>query len=182
MSLCSVISRRNNTKIGTRFSALRKLAGLSLDALSSVSGISKATLSRIENGSKTFEYSHIEILSSVFGFDNDSIHSSEFNLPSETQVKNSIKKYIKKNKLQITFADLYRNKPGAAYYVDKMVESSFLNEKRTMKEITEYCYNEFGVNLVSSHITNILKRREEKGIIEIIKGNNINGFRYRKVK
>ena len=63
-----------------------------------------------------------------------------------------------------------------------MVETNFLNEKRTMKEITEYCYNEFGLNLVSSHITNILKRREEKGIIEIIKENNINGFRYRKVK
>ena len=121
-------------------------------------------------------------MASVFGFDDDSIHSSEFNLPSETQVKNSIKKYIKKNKLQITFADLYRNKPGAAYYVDKMIESNFLNEKRTMKEITEHCYSEFGANLVSSHITNILKRREEKGIIEIIKGNNINGFHYRKVK
>ena len=120
-----MISRRNNTKIGTRFSALRKLAGLSLDALSSVSGISKATLSRIENGSKTFEYSHIEILSSVFGFDDDSIHSSEFNLPSETQVKNSIKKYIKKNKLQITFANLYRNKPGQRIMLIKWLKPTF---------------------------------------------------------
>ena len=164
-----------------RFSELRRIARLSLDALSSISGISKATLSRIENGSKTFEYSHIEVLASIYGFTDSAIHSTEFNFPSEVQVKGNIKKFIKKNKLEIAFSDLYRNKPGTAFYIDKMIKSNFLNEKRTMKEITNYCYNEYGVDLVSSHITNILRRRKENGIIETIKDNNLSGFYYRKM-
>lgn len=182
MSLCNVSKGTNNTNIGSRFFQLRNKIGLSLDALSYLTGISKATLSRIENGSMTFEYLHIKTLVSVFGISEPNIHSSEFNVPSEDEIKNGIKKYLRKNKPEISYAELFRKKPGATFYVDKILEGDFLNKKRTMKEITDFCRTEFNVVLVGSHITNILKRRMLQGLVEITQDDYYKGFYYRKIK
>lgn len=182
MSLCKVKKGQNNTKVGTRLFELRKAAGLSLDALSTLSTISKATLSRIENGSTTFEYSHIETLASIFGVQENVFQNTEFTFPSSTQLKNNIKKYIRKNKLEISYTSLFRRKRGASFYVDEMLDGNFLDKKKVMKDITDFCFTEFNVRLDGSAISNVLKRRAEKGIVEIIDEYEYNGFSYKKIK
>lgn len=177
-----MVKGQNNTKVGVRLSELRKATGLSLDALSALSSISKATLSRIENGSTTFEYSHIGTIASVFGIQESGFQNIEYALPSNAQLKSNIKKYIKKNRLEISYTSLFRRKRGAAHYVDRMLDGSFLNNKKVMNEITDFCYTEFNVRLNGSAISNVLKRRANKGVVEIIDEDEYNGFSYRKIK
>ena len=102
-------------------------------------------------------------------------------IPTAAQAKNSIKKFIKNHELSISLSDIYRKSTRTSFYVSKMIESDFLKEKRTMKLIIEYCYKEYGVQLIGSDVTNILKRKKEKGIIAIIKQDDYNGFYYKKI-
>jgi len=171
----------NKNEIGVRLSRIRKEALLTLDALSSISQISKSTLSRIENGSTSFEYSHIKVLADVFGMTELDFQNPKSEIPNFTQSKSSILKFIKKKNLQISSSEIYRKKTRTSFFVDKMIESDFLKGKeKTMKEIVEYCNNEFGVSLVGSDISNILKRKKKAGLIVIVKKEDYNGFYYSK--
>jgi transcriptional regulator with XRE-family HTH domain len=169
-----VQEEHENNEIGVRLSTLRKIANLSQSGLALLSSVSSPTISRIERGSKTFEYLNLEKALAVFGYRVEGVSGEEFELPTEAQLKAAIKKYIRKNSLDIDYAMLFKRKRGAASYVNQIMETDFLDEPREMKEIIEFCKAEYFVDLKGDDIGNILKRREEKGLIKRrpIKGTN----------
>lgn len=170
-----------NINIGARLFALRKISGLSQSGLTLLSSVSEPTISRMENGVKSFEFQNLEKIAPVFGYQVGNLLSKEFEEPTEAQLRASIKKHIKAKSLDVDFKMLFKKKRGTASYVDQMMETDFLDDPREMKEILEYCKDEYSVALKGDDIGNILKRREEKGLIKRRPIKGTNRYYYQKV-
>lgn len=170
-----------NIDIGARLFALRKISGLSQSELTLLSSVSEPTISRMENGVKSFEFQNLEKIVQVFGYQIGNLFNSEFEEPTESQLRAAIKKHIKVNNLDIDFKMLFKKKLGTASYVDKIMETDFLDAPREMREIVEYCKDEYSVALKGDDVGNILKRREEKGLIKRRPIKGTNRYYYQKV-
>ncbi len=176
-----MLEEHENINIGSRLLALRETSNLSQRELTMLSSVSEPTISRMENGAKSFEFQNLEKIARVFGYQIEGLVSKNFEVPTESQLRDAIKKHIKVNKLDVDFKMLFKKKRGTAYYVDKIMETDFLNKPKEMKEIVEYCKHEYSVVLKGDDIGNILKRREEKQQIKRRPIKGTNRFYYQKV-
>lgn len=164
--------------IGQRLKDFRKKICISLIALYDITGISNATLSRIERG---FNHNskNIEILSQAFGVSELEFRNNKINIPARRKLINNLKEYVRKTSKNVNVDALLEGK-HTAHFLDLYIEEGYLNEYQTIKQICTGIKEEYDISLVGPDISNLLKHRIKIKLIETRAGQKKGTFEYRK--
>lgn len=168
------------TNVGQRLKDFRGKICISLIALYEITGISNATLSRIERG---FNHNskNIEILSQAFGVSELEFRNSKINIPPRRKLVNSLKAYVKRENRNVNVDVLLEGK-HTSHFLDLYIEDGFLKEFKTIKQICLGINDEYDIKLVGPDLSNLLKYRIKIGTIETRLGQKKGTFEYRSIK
>jgi len=151
---------------GQKIKDFRLSLGFSMVNLATLSGISPATISRIENGGK-YTPKKLETICELFGIQVNELEKSDLSKISKDDIYKRISDQVKRTGITRTEFSLIRKETktfhGPSYLIKMSIEDGFLNKFREVGEVQDHIQNEYGVQLLSSSITNALMRKD--GII-----------------
>lgn len=174
--------RKEKEAIGERVQNLRKLLSLSQGQLGKATGISKGTINSIESG-HGFTGDYILAISHFFGMELNELVNYTLPLPDELDFRQRIKKYHQKSK-----SSAYKvidEPPNLNALIEfRLAKTNFLIIKpRSVKEIIQFCSNEYDLTLQSSIVSQALKNAVEANILKrVLKDNRNYLYQTSKVK
>jgi len=151
-------------QLGQHLQELRVRLGYSLVSLSSITGVSPATISRMENGSQ-ITLNKLELVCRVLGITLEELSKKSYINISTEQFHANIKKQIRKLPLSSAAYKTINEKAqkfhGPSYLVKMSIEDGYLNQYREVREVQEHIQSKYDTRIVSSIITNALKRNKQ---------------------
>lgn len=152
---------------GKRVRAFRKQANISQEVLAKIAEVHQPYIASIENGDVNIGIITQETISSTFGVKYYQLSDPDFPIPDKNVLRENIQLYITSNNIDPSyFKDEVQN---FATYMDELLQSDFLREERTSKEIAVYYLELFGLEISSTRIADMLSRKPRKNLISIIK-------------
>ncbi|GEM_PF-4415306 len=164
--------------IGDNLTLIRQSLVLTHQELADVSGISKGSIIKLEQGDKGYSIDTLLLYIDKIGFTLPEISSAKTEIPEYNQLKNKIVQYHTKNGSAIP-EDLFPSLENKVknLVLTRLIPSRYLNKSRTLSEILKYFKDELGYTIKSTSLSNTLIRLSNDGVIEIIK-NGSNTFKY----
>ena len=154
-------NKLDRKQLGQNFRELRKRQGYTLQDLQNIFGVSAPTICRMENGSQSTT-KNLEFFCKILGITLEELYSRRYKNITPATFQANINKHI--NILPLSAASYKRinakaeKSHGPSYLAKMAVEDGFLNEFREVREVQEYIQSKYNIPLVSSTITNALKR------------------------
>ena len=165
--------------VARRLKLFRETTRLSLVQLYHLIGLSNATLSRMERAIGSHHSKNVEILAEAFGVPELDFRNENTPVPSRDELIKSLKAYAKKHDREVNL-EKYLQKSNTAYFLDSYLNEGNLDTYQTIKEIRMGIKNEFEVELRGPDLSNLMKKRVEQGIVEVINGEKKNTFKYKR--
>lgn len=149
-------------KIGEKVKQFREDNAFSVVNFGKITGTSAAAISRIENGGK-YSQAKLSAVCAIIGVKAEDLINTDITQIPKEEIAERINEQVKKfGILKTEFAQIKReraNYHGPSYLVRKAMEDGFLSKYRMVGEIQSHIYEEYGVTLKSSSITNALFRK-----------------------
>lgn len=158
-------------KIGNKVKEFREANGFSLINFAIVTGVSSATLSRIENGGN-YTQNKLEAVCVIIGVQPDELLKTNIlEIPKEKtayRIKEQVRKIgVHQSDIQLISAER-KIFHGPSYLVKRAIADGYLSKFRKVSEIQAYIEQEYGISLYSSSVTNALMRKD--GIVYQLSG------------
>lgn len=166
--------------VAQRLKLFRNTICISLAGLYEITGISNATLSRMERGF-SHNSTNVEILSAAFGISELDFRNEKVTVPKRSKLIQNLKEYAQRNNRDVQIEALLEGK-HTAHFLDLYIEQGNLDVYQSIKEICIGIKEEFDIDLIGSDISNLLKKRIELGKIEAREGIKKRTFEYRCAK
>lgn len=151
-------------KIGKKIKQFREGNAFSLVNFAIVTGVSAATLSRIENAGQ-YSQEMLDPICAIMGINAEDLLTTDVRKIPKEQIADRIADQVEKRGIRKTeFNQINRKRKsfhGPSYLVRQAMEDGFLSQFRHVNEIQTYIRDEYGITLISSSITNALNRKED---------------------
>ena len=152
---------------GNRVRAFRKEANISQEALATFAKLYQSYIASIEKGDINIGILAQQTLSNTFGVKHYQLADPDFPVPPKNVLRENIRRYIiSKN---IDPACLKDKMPDHMKHMDELLQSGFLNEARTSKQIAERYNQEYELEISASRIASILRLGVRNNQISTIK-------------
>lgn len=152
---------------GNRVRTFRKEANISQEALATFAQLYQSYIASIEKGDVNIGILAQQTLSNTFGVKHYQLSDPDFPIPPKNVLRENIRRYITARNIDPAY--LKDKFPNYVKYMDELLQSGFLNEPKTTKEIAEKYKNEYELEITPSRITDILSRGTRKDKIDIIR-------------
>lgn len=152
---------------GNRVRTFRKEANISQEALATFAQLYQSYIASIEKGDVNIGILAQQTLSNTFGVKHYQLSDPDFPIPPKNVLRENIRRYIAAK--NIDPACLKDKLPNYVKHMDELLQSGFLNEPKTSKEIAEKYKNEYELEITPSRIADILSRGNRKDKIDVIK-------------
>lgn len=150
--------------IGMRIRSLRKLVSLTVTQLGKATEISKGTINSIESG-RGFNADYILAISHFFAMELSELANYRLPLPNELEFRARIKEYHEKH--ESTAYEVLDEQPNLNAVIEfRLARTEFLlGKSRSVKEISAFCNEEYGLTLKSSILSQALKKAVDNEIL-----------------
>lgn len=166
-------------KLGERIKKLREMLCLTQNQLGDAIGASRGTIQSMENG-RGFTGDILLAVTHFFGMSLTEFSNYNDTLPNEQELRKRIKSYHIKNKS--TEYKVLEKPPQLASLIEfRLSKTDFLKEPKSVAEIIQYCYEEYGLDFKSSAMSQALKNATITGTLKRIKSKGRN-YRYQIIK
>ncbi len=155
---------------GQRIRAFRKTAELSQKELATFTEVHQPYIAAIENGDVNIGIKIQETIGQTFGVRYYQLADPEFPIPSKEILRDNIRRYLISK--QIDPAWLNEETPNLSHYVDRILNSDFLDKPRTAKAIAQEIATKYRVNASAARVTDILSRNPRRQQVQITKSEN----------
>jgi len=152
---------------GNRVRTFRKEANISQEALATFAQLYQSYIASIEKGDVNIGILAQQTLSNTFGVKHYQLSDPDFPIPPKNVLRENIRCYISSK--NIDPACLKDKMPNYVEHMDELLQSGFLNEARTSKQITEKYKQEYELEISATRIANILTRGGRSNQINTIK-------------
>ncbi|MGY0041600.1 helix-turn-helix domain-containing protein [Pedobacter sp. NJ-S-72] len=152
---------------GNRVRTFRKEANISQEALATFAQLYQSYIASIEKGDVNIGILAQQTLSNTFGVKHYQLSDPDFPIPPKKVLRENIRRYITSK--NIDPASLKDKMPNYAGNMDELIQSGFLNEARTSKQIAEKYKQEYELEISAARIANILSRGVRSNKISTIK-------------
>lgn len=148
---------------GQKIRDFRLSLGFSMVNLSRLTGISPATISRIENGGD-YMPKKLASICNLFGVEVSDLLKIDLTKISKDHIYRRISDKVKREGITRVEFSLIKKKTktfhGPSYLIKRSIEDGFLGQFREVAEVQDHIEREYGVRLFSSSITNALMRKD----------------------
>ncbi|WP_052496258.1 helix-turn-helix domain-containing protein [Pedobacter lusitanus] len=141
---------------GNRVRTFRKEANISQEALATFAQLYQSYIASIEKGDVNIGILAQQTLSNTFGVKHYQLSDPDFPIPPKNVLRENIRRYITSK--NIDPACLKDKMPNYVKYMDDLLQSGFLNEARTSKQIAEKYKQEYKLEITPARIAGILER------------------------
>lgn len=166
-------------QFGKRLQAFRLAAGLSQIQVHQATGIGQSHVARTELGQVNISISHVSLYAELFGVKGGELLNFGDAVPSEAILKKNVVKFLKSRGFDPSL--FLKENQGLTHILEKKIlGTKFLAVPRSARDIADYCMEKYGAEFTTSHISLVLDRLLEKGLLEKLKTDRKRRFEYRK--
>lgn len=153
------------------------MAEVSQENLAKALAIHQPYIASIEAGNVSLGIDKLEEIAAYFGIKYYKFADPDFTIPPKTELRENIEKYVKSTNTETGY--LKDETPTFAKHIDALLETDYLNEFRTAREIALTCKKRFNLDIEATRISDILSRQPRKNLLEVIKPETGKFNRYR---
>ena len=165
------------TEYAERLRAFRKMAEVSQENLAKALAVHQPYIASIEAGNVSIGIDKLEEIAAYFGIKYYKFADPEYPIPPKMELRENIEKYVRSTQTEPGY--LKDESRTFAKHIDALLETDFLNEFKTAKEIALACKKRFDVDIEASRVTDILSRQPRKNLLDVIKPETGKFNRYR---
>lgn len=178
-----MLKNKKNAKqeYAERLKAFRKKAEVSQENLAKAIAVHQPYIAAIESGSLSIGIDKQEEIASFFGVKYYNLADPEYPLPSKQELRESIINYVKSANIETGYLD--DETPGFSKHIDELLQTDFLANFKTAKEIAQECLERYDLKIAATRVSDILSRAARKKLLEISKpstGSKINIYRLKR--
>ncbi|SHH03431.1 helix-turn-helix domain-containing protein [Pedobacter caeni] len=172
--------RNARREYAEQLKAYRKKVNISQEDFALALEIYQPYIASIEGGSLSIGLDKQEDIATCFGVKYYQLADPEFPIPSREELWKSIEAYVKAAGIEVGY--MQNKAPGLASYMDELLQSDFFEEWKLINEIVAELKERFGLEVVSTRVSDILHQRPRRLLVEVKKAPKGNFNLYRLMK
>jgi transcriptional regulator with XRE-family HTH domain len=166
--------------IGKRVSELREKLGLSQPQFARGCGLSIGTIVTIESGQQGYIIDSLLAIVYFLGMDLEQVVDATFIIPSRQLLQERLVAFHELNHSK-KYQVLFEKQRLSNVLKERLLNTDFLKEPKEIKEIINFCKDEYKVEFESSSVSNAMKSLELKKLVKIIRPKHGHNNLYKKV-
>lgn len=155
----------------------RDTAGISQNVLAQGLNKQQPYIAKIERFKHSVGLDLLVEISTYFGVKYYQMADPDFTIPSKEELIHSIEEYHKLTDTDTSY--LSKRSPNYAKNMDKYLQTAYLKESKTSKEIAKDFMDLYQQEIPASKVSDILSRSPRKELLDIIKPESGRGNKYR---
>ncbi|MES2458335.1 MAG: helix-turn-helix transcriptional regulator [Bacteroidota bacterium] len=168
--------RNAKKEYAERLKAFRKAADVSQENLARALGVHQPYIAAVESARISIGIDRQEEIAGYFGLKYYEFSDPKLEIPSKWELRESIAEYVRSANIDPGY--LANESPNYVKYIDLLLETDFLSEPKTAREIADELQIKHALAIPASRVSDILSRSPRKDMLEIIRPEQGKGNKY----